>query len=125
MFIPRNTYKNRTAVDMELQSIDNQDSTKDSLLHDGPPPPMGWPILPGVVKSGTLSIVTEVGVDIVLFAMSLSFLAFAIVVRKYNEAYTDEHPRSTNALLDASKYVGDTTFAGGDASQTDNVCIGP
>lgn len=43
--------------------------------------------------------------DLLLFACSVAFLAFAAIVSYYNQAPTAENPRTTEVLLNGSQYV--------------------
>lgn len=97
-------------VDVELQHIDNYESsqlTTKPLLDDLSAHPKGWPTLPSNVKSSVLSVVSDAGVDIFLLLFAFSFLAFALIVHYYDQAPVRDHPKTTEALVNATKYVRD------------------
>jgi hypothetical protein len=64
-----------------------------------------WPMAPSNVTCSTVSVLTDLGVDIVLLLFASSFLAFAIIVEHYDQAPTADHPKATHALIAATKYV--------------------
>lgn len=65
----------------------------------------GWPSSPKPVEFSTISIVSDLFVDIVLLGASVAFLVFALVVNHYDQALTTLHPRAADTLLNAAKYV--------------------
>lgn len=67
--------------------------------------PQGWPKAPEPVKASVVSVALGIGVDLVLFLLSLTFLAFALAVQYYDELSIRDYPRTTGTLLEAAKYV--------------------
>lgn len=67
--------------------------------------PRSWPASPQPVKSGKLSIVSGIILNIILFALCLAFLAFGFTVRSHDGVSTTQYPRTTAALVEAAKYV--------------------
>ena len=67
--------------------------------------PKGWPASPGSVKRQTIFILLDVMVTMVLLAFAVAFLAFGLIVRKYDQVPTEQHPKITKSLLATSKYV--------------------
>lgn len=65
----------------------------------------GWPTEPGRIQSSIGVVVGDIMLDILLFAASVAFLAFALTVRSYAHAETALHPQVTSALISASKFV--------------------
>ena len=67
--------------------------------------PHGWPTSPKSVKASVASIVADFAVDIILLALAVAFFAFGLTVRRYDQTPIASHPRLTNALVEATKYV--------------------
>ena len=76
------------------------------LLEQSTELPKGWPESPRAVESSWPSILSDLAVDVVLLALSLGFLAFGLAVRFFDQVPTKHHPRTADALVEATKYVG-------------------
>jgi hypothetical protein len=85
----------------------DQSSTATPLLDTDKPAhvPDAWPTSPRRVKSSLVSVILDIIFDIILFAWSAVFLAFALVVNHYDQAPTVDHPKATRMLENATKYV--------------------
>jgi hypothetical protein len=102
-----------TSEQIDLLLVNKDESAARSkatmtLLLDGEKPfklPNGWPTTPRAVRTSLLTIVTNAVVDVLLFTLSVAFLAFALTVNRFDQAPTEEHPRATEMLLEAIKYV--------------------
>ncbi|KAI1411309.1 hypothetical protein F5Y13DRAFT_191584 [Hypoxylon sp. FL1857] len=66
--------------------------------------PQGWPISPSPIRSSVFSIVADLIVDVILLSLSVAFFAFGLTVRSYDQTPTEANPRTTNTLLQATKY---------------------
>lgn len=64
----------------------------------------GWPTSSNRNRS-ILSMALIIGFDLFLLACSSAFFAFALVVYFLDQAPTTEHPRTTEILMNATKYV--------------------
>jgi hypothetical protein len=68
--------------------------------------PQGWPSSPRPVEAPHLfNIITNAVVDLSSIALSVIFLAFALLVVQYDHTETALRPGLTKALLNASIYV--------------------
>jgi hypothetical protein len=65
----------------------------------------GWPIKPGQIKHGKAMYVSKLLLDFTLLACAIAFLAFALMVCRYDQASTSQHPQATAMLESATKYV--------------------
>jgi len=70
--------------------------------------PKSWPTRPELVKSSTISIITDIFIDTILLGLSLAFFTFGLVVRHYDQAPVALHEGTVKSLLEATKYVGNT-----------------
>lgn len=64
-----------------------------------------WPTSPKVIRSSIWIAVSNGIFDLLLFGCAVSFLVFASFVSHYDQASTVANPRTTNMLLNATKYV--------------------
>jgi hypothetical protein len=83
-----------------LQNVEPNKETEETELL-----PQGWPTSPKTVKASGASIVADVAVDLVLLAAAVAFFVFGLTVRSYNQTPIALHPRKTDALIEATKYV--------------------
>lgn len=70
----------------------------------------GWPTTPRRIRSPWWIIVWNVVFDLILFACAVAFLAFAGIVSHYDQASTAENPRTTAMLLNATRYVSQSSL---------------
>ena len=70
----------------------------------------GWPTAPRRIQSPWWIIVWNVLFDLILFACAVAFLAFAGIVSHYDQASTAENPRTTAMLLNATRYVSQSSL---------------
>lgn len=64
-----------------------------------------WRTSPKPIRSSKVVATWNIIVDAVLFLSAVMFLAFAFIVRYYDQAPTTDHPRATKLLVSATKYV--------------------
>lgn len=64
-----------------------------------------WPTFPRTIHTVRYIIVLNFLFDVLLVACSTSFLLFASLVLAHNEYATAEYPRTTQAFINATKYV--------------------
>ena len=67
--------------------------------------PRGWPGTPRAIHQSIYATLWSIATDLILFACSVAFFAFALIVNFYDGASTQDHPRAKERLLSASKYV--------------------
>lgn len=71
----------------------------------------GWPNSPKAIKSSWWMVLWDGIFDLLLFACAVAFLFFAVAVSRYDQVATAENPKTTELLLNATKYVSNTEFA--------------
>lgn len=80
--------------------------TKHLLATEKPAPALrGWPDAPRAIRSPWWVTAWDILFDLTLFACAVALLVFAVVVELLDGAPTSENPRTTQMLLNATKYV--------------------
>jgi hypothetical protein len=80
--------------------------TKHLLATEKPAPALrGWPDAPRAIRSPWWVTAWDILFDLTLFACAVALLVFAVVVELHDGAPTSENPRTTQMLLNATKYV--------------------
>ena len=92
-------------TDILLKSIRSDDIHTTPLPKSTDDVRQGWPALPRRVETSFYKRLTDIAVDLVLFACSVAFLAFALAVIKYDKTPIDSDNRPAQTLLSAAKYV--------------------
>lgn len=64
-----------------------------------------WPTSPQAATSSSLANIFDTLFDVILLALSTSFLLFGLIIRHEDQVPIAEFPRETAALLEAAKYV--------------------
>ena len=82
-------------------------TTTPLLKHKASKLPRGWPTAPQAIQVSLSTVVANAAFDVLLLACSVAFLTFALIVNRYDQAPTKEHPRAMEMLLSATKYVRD------------------
>ena len=69
-----------------------------------------WPTSPRRIRSPWWIIVWDIIFDLTLLACAVAFLAFAGIVSHYDQASTIDNPRTTAMLLNATRYVSQSSL---------------
>ena len=95
-----------TSLDKTVPSIAlDSEFPNAPLLEKHPEMSQGWPTSPQPVKGSFLMTIRNILVDILLLALSLAFLAFALFVVWYNDKPTSHHPQAAERIQQASIWV--------------------
>ncbi|KAF2123504.1 hypothetical protein P153DRAFT_413440, partial [Dothidotthia symphoricarpi CBS 119687] len=99
-----------TVAGIRLQRTSHNQPPAGFLLHREKPSTLpDWPSSPKPINTPIYVKALNGLFDVLLFACSAAFLAFAIVVKLHDRVPTAEYPRLTTTLLRATKY-GPTVF---------------
>ncbi|KAI1343196.1 hypothetical protein F5Y15DRAFT_427633 [Xylariaceae sp. FL0016] len=66
--------------------------------------PQQWPTSPRPIAPSWKTITADLTLDIILLGLSIAFLAFGLIVRRYDQAPTAAYPKVTSALVQATIY---------------------
>jgi len=106
MFRSKQTKSEASAAEVPLVPL----SVSTSLHSDSPRDeskllPKNWPSAPQQLRTKPSEVIVEIVLDIVFIALSISFLLFGLIVKHYDQAHVEDHPRLTQNLVEATRYV--------------------
>lgn len=76
-----------------------------SLKGDLKPSPKGWPSDPQRLRTKLTDVALDAAFDLVFIALSMLFLVFGFIVKRYDQTPVTDHPVLTQDLVEATKYV--------------------
>jgi hypothetical protein len=84
----------------------NQSEVTSASLSETSIVPQGWPSSPRAIRTALHLTIWNLLIDSVLLLSTITFLSFALIVNTYDGTNVAEHPKATQRLENATKYVG-------------------